>query len=196
MLSEQEARDQVLARTESLSEESLPLAESLNRFLARDLIATIAIPSFDNSQVDGYAVQSADAKTGANLILAGEQAAGADQNLTVTPGYALRIFTGAPMPAGADAVVMQEDVTREDGFIIVNEGVEPDENVRRTGSDLCRGQVIARRGDRITPMLVGLLASQGLDVVQTYGLPRVSVLSTGDELIAPGSGVEGRSDLQ
>jgi molybdopterin molybdotransferase len=186
MLTESECRERVLARIGPVSEQTIPLNESLHRFISRDVIATISIPGFDNSQVDGYAVIGSEAKAGAKLTLSGEQAAGNDQNHAVTRGDTLRIFTGAPMPAGADAVVMQEDVTRGEGFITINEGVEPGENIRRTGSDLCRGQLIARRGDRITPALIGLLASQGLPAISSFRAPRACVLSTGDELIAPG----------
>ena len=187
MLTEFEARTRLLARIDPLNEEPVPLGKSLARFLSRDVRSTIAIPSFDNSQVDGYAVHSSNATAGTRLHVVGEHAAGVGQTLAVGAGAALRIFTGAPMPLGADAVVMQEDVTRDGDHIVLNETTTPGEHVRRTGSDLCRGQFIARRGERITPALIGLFASQGLVEVGVHRQPRIGILSTGDELIAPGT---------
>ena len=120
MLTEFEARTRLLARIDPLNEEPVPLGKSLARFLSRDVRSTIAIPSFDNSQVDGYAVHSSNATAGTRLHVVGEHAAGVGQTLAVGAGAALRIFTGAPMPLGADAVVMQEDVTRDGDHIVLN----------------------------------------------------------------------------
>ena len=120
--------------------------------------------------------------------MVGEQPAGIDLRLQCQPGHAIRIFTGAPMPAGADAVIMQEDVEREGDAIVCREPVERGESVRRAGADLCPGQIILRRGDKITPGRIGLLASQGHASIAVHETPRVAVLSTGDELIPPGSG--------
>ncbi|MCW0221000.1 MAG: molybdopterin molybdotransferase MoeA, partial [Prosthecobacter sp.] len=116
----------------------------------------------------------------------GEQPAGRDLGLHCPPGHAIRIFTGAPMPSGADAVIMQEDVQRTGTHIQCQDPVLPGENIRRAGADLCIGQFILRRGDLITPGKIGVLASQGLASLRVHSAPRVAVISTGDELQPPG----------
>jgi molybdopterin molybdotransferase len=136
--------------------------------------------------MDGYALVAADSAKVEPIAIIGEQPAGIDRRLSVEAGQAIRIFTGAPMPAGADAVIMQEDVDVIGGGIICREPVGAGENVRRTGADLCVGQVVLHRGERITAGRIGVLASQGRDAVQIHAAPRVAILSTGDELIEPG----------
>lgn len=187
MLSESEALDQVLGRMARGPVISWPLEEALGRFAAQDILATIPIPGFDNSMMDGYAVLAADTRSQQAIRVTGEQPAGLDLHLQCRAGEAIRIFTGAPMPAGADAVIMQEDVTRDGDSILCQDPVAPGENVRRTGADLCPGQLMLRRGEKITPGRLGLLASQGFDRVPVYQPPSVAVLSTGDELVMPGS---------
>jgi molybdopterin molybdotransferase len=138
--------------------------------------------------MDGYAVRCADGLADKRLRLCGEQPAGlAKKELKVLPGETIRIFTGAVLPAGTEAVIMQEDVT-PDGtdHIIIQASVEPGENIRRTGIDLCIGQVILNQGQQLTPACIGLLASQGLTHVSVHSAPRVAIISTGDELIPPG----------
>lgn len=186
MLTEAEAREHVLSRITPGQAEEVALSASLGRHAAAQVLATVALPGFDNSQMDGYALRANEAPAGARLPVAAEQPAGADRLLSVPPGQAVRIFTGAAIPEGADAVIMQEDVTAADGAIVINEAVVPGENIRRTGSDLCRGQKLLRPGQQITPGVIGVLASQGITTVAVHRLPRVAVLSTGDELIAPG----------
>ncbi|MCX6853530.1 MAG: molybdopterin molybdotransferase MoeA [Verrucomicrobia bacterium] len=186
MLNEDEALQRVLTAVTSGPAEDLPLLSALGRHAASDLIASIPIPGFDNSMMDGYALIASDSRSGKKLQLIGEQPAGADRQLHCGPNQAIRIFTGAPMPAGADAVIMQEDVERQEDSIVCREPVEPGENIRRLGADLCRGQIMLRRGQPITPGRLGLLASQGFTHVSVYATPRVTVLSTGDELISPG----------
>lgn len=185
-LTEEEARQLVLTAVTTGPTEELPLLQALGRYAARDLLATVPIPGFDNSMMDGYALRAAESR--GTLQVQGEQAAGVDLHLHCAPGHAVRIFTGAPMPSGADAVIMQEDVERSGEVIHCREPVEPGENVRRLGADLCAGQIFLRRGECITAGRLGLLASQGLASVPGYAAPRVAVLSTGDELISAGSG--------
>lgn len=188
MLEESEARSRILEATKLGETEEIPLEKALNRFSATDVLATVALPGFDNSQMDGYAVRSADAQQGAELSVVGEQAAGPRLPLQVAEGEAIRIFTGAPMPAGADAVVMQEDVDRTDPTRIrINEAAEPGEFVRREGSDLCAGQKILAQGDLINPPKLGVLASQGLAALNVRAQPRCAIVTTGDELVPPGS---------
>lgn len=188
MLTETEARQRVLAAITPGPMQDLPLLASLGRFAARDLIACVPIPSFDNSMMDGYALHAADSAGTSPLTVSGEQPAGIDLHRHCALGQAIRIFTGAPMPTGADAVIMQEDVDREGDTILCREPVEPGENIRRTGADLCVGQIMLRRGEAITAGRLGLLASQGLATVPVHATPCITVLSSGDELIHAGSG--------
>ncbi len=186
MLSETEARTRILAQIEPLPPETVPLIQALDRFTAAEQFATQGLPAFDNSSMDGYALAAADvtgsSQAGAFLVVAGEQAAGPDRELRAEPGQAIRIFTGAPVPAGTGAVIMQEDVTRIGDRIVVNEPVEPGENIRRAGSDLARGQKLFDHGERLTPPRLALLASQGAAETTVCRRPRVAVLATGDEL--------------
>jgi molybdopterin molybdotransferase len=137
--------------------------------------------------MDGYAVVANSCKKGARLRVTGEQPAGPDRQLRISPGEAVRIFTGAPMPAGADAVVMQEDVSREGDEIVVRVDVEAGEFVRQRGCDLAEGQKILSRGDRIRATALGLIASQGIADVAVGGDVNAVVISTGDELAKPGT---------
>jgi molybdopterin molybdotransferase len=188
MLTEAEALERVLSRISPGPVVDLPLPAALGRCIARDFLASVPIPGFDNSMMDGYAVHAADTVGQGRLDVFGEQPAGLDLRLQCAPGHAIRIFTGAPMPDRADAVIMQEDVIREGDVIVCLEPVEHGENVRRAGADLCPGQIMLRRGEKITPGRIGLLASQGLASIAVHETPRVAVLSTGDELVPPGSG--------
>ena len=185
MISESEARQRILEAVTALPAETVPVHDALHRFVARDVVATVAIPAFDQSAMDGYALLAAESQSTLRVI--GEQPAGVDQGLQVEPGTCIRIFTGAPLPAGADAVIMQEDVQRTGDTISCTERVEVAENVRRAGADLCTGQIVLRKGDPLSPARLALLASQGLTTVDVPKCPRVAVLSTGDELISPGS---------
>jgi len=187
MITEAEARQHILDAIAPGPLAEIPLLEALGRHAAREVIATVPLPGFDNSMMDGYAVHVGDTADFKSLVVSAEQPAGPDLRLHCEPGQAIRIFTGAPMPAGADAVIMQEDVERSGDCIVCRENVEPGENVRRAGADLCAGQIVLRRGDRLTPGRLGVLASQGLVRVAVHAVPRVAVLSTGDELIPPGS---------
>ena len=186
MLSESEARARILARIDPLPTESVPLVQALGRFSGSALVATHALPAFDNSSMDGYALAAPDVMplipTGTTLTIVGEQPAGPDRGLRVESGTAVRIFTGAPVPANTGAVIMQEDVERTGECIVIREPVKPGENIRRAGSDLARGQKLFERGVPLTPARLGLLASQGLAEATVCRRPRVAVLATGDEL--------------
>ena len=199
MISESEALEHILLNSPrgALGAIELPLLEALDLRCASTLTATIALPGFDNSMMDGYAVRASETQASHEpLSVVGVQPAGRSLGLALSgPREAVRIFTGAPLPAGCDAVIMQEDiaVTQTDGdgkpiLIRCLEPVNPGENLRHRGSDLCPGQVLAHAGESVTPGLIGLLASQGLASVRVFAPPRVAVLSTGDELVSPGSG--------
>lgn len=186
MLTEPEALDLVLSRITPGKVTPVPLAQAPGQFASAQVLATIPLPGFDNSQVDGYALRAEEGTAGTQLPVIAEQPAGADLQHELPARSALRIFTGAPIPRGADAVIMQEDVTRTDGMIKINESVTKGENIRRLGSDLCTGQILLRTGERINAAHIGVLASQGLDQVTVHAPPSISILSTGDELIPPG----------
>lgn len=189
LLSETEALRQLLASLPPPTRvEHLPLHTALHRRASRAYHATVALPGFDNSMMDGYALRAAASHSQAALKIIGTQPAGPDAQWQVQEaGQAVRVYTGAPLPPGADAVIMQEDTRREGDQLICLEPVEPGENIRRQGSDLCVGQRLVSPGDQLTPGRLALLASQGLAEVEVFAPPRIAVLTTGDELIAPGS---------
>ncbi len=186
MISEEEARNRILEGVSRTPEQKLPLSDALNCFSARDVVARLPLPMLDNSAMDGYAVVASSSRKGARLSVIGEQPAGVDRQLRISPGEAARIFTGAPIPAGADAVVMQEDTTRKGEEVVVNVDVDSGEFVRRRGCDLAKGQKILGRGERILPTTIALLASQGFTDVAIGGKANAAILSTGDELVTPG----------
>ncbi|MBL9179708.1 MAG: molybdopterin molybdotransferase MoeA [Verrucomicrobiaceae bacterium] len=188
MISESEALERVLKAMSPMRSCAAPLFEALDRFAAQDVVATVPIPAFDMSSMDGYALIASESAMQKALRVTSEQPAGLHLGLQVEPGCAVRIFTGAPVPAGADAVIMQEDVRREGYHIICTEPVAVGENIRRAGVDLCRGQVVMRGGEPVTPGRLAVLASQGLAQINVHARPRVAVLSTGDELVPPGAG--------
>lgn len=186
MISESEARAKILDAVQPLPARKMPIQSALDRFAAEDSFARFSLPMFDNSAMDGYAVIASDCKVGKRLRVVGEQPAGVNRKLRVSNGTTVRIFTGAPMPAGSDAVVMQEDVTREGDEIVVNAAVNVDESMRKRGCDLGERQKILSKGERITATKLALLASQGFADVLVGGEVRAAIISTGDELAMPG----------
>ena len=187
MIAQEEALARILGAIHPLPARSVPLVEAVGCFAARDAFATLSLPPFDNSAMDGYAVVASCCEPGVTLRVVGEQPAGVDRGLAIAPGEAVRILTGAPLPRGADAVVMQEDTIAHGGDVIVNTSVAPGEFVRRRGGDIAAGQKILSAGQRIRPATVALLASQGLRSVEVGANVRVSILSTGDELAPAGA---------
>jgi molybdopterin molybdotransferase len=186
MISEEEARDRILEAVSPRPERTVLLSDALDCFSARDVVARLPLPMFDNSAMDGYAVVASSSRKGARLKVIGEQPAGPDRQLRISPGEAVRIFTGALIPAGADAVVMQEDTTRENDEVVVNVDIDPGEFVRRRGCDLADGQKILARGERLRPTTIALLASQGFTDVTIADEVNAAVVSTGDEVVMPG----------
>src|SRR6266513_3459860 len=161
MIAEEEARKKVLEKIQVRASRRVSLSHALNCFAAEDYFSSLPLPNFDNSAMDGYAVVAGTCGAGKRLRVIGEQPAGLDRQLRLSPGEAIRIFTGAPMPLGADAVVMQEDVAREGDQIVVSVAVDPGEFVRKRGCDLSEGQRILASGERIRVATLGLLVSQG-----------------------------------
>src|SRR2546422_2907565 len=186
MISEEEARKKILETVRPLPSRRLPLLPALGCFTADDYFAQLPLPMFDNSAMDGYAVVASSSTKGARLRVTGEQPAGPDRRLPISPGEAVRIFTGAPVPQTADVIVMQEDVTREGNEILANTDVKAGEFIRRRGCDLADGQRILAKGERLGATTIALLASQGIADVMVGGDVRAAILSTGDELAKPG----------
>ena len=169
--------------------ETVPLAQADARVLAHDLIASMALPPFTNSAVDGYAVRFADivAAAGAPIAVADRVMAGGSAKGSVPPGRAVRIFTGAPMPDGSDTVFMQEDVRIDAGGVHFPTGLRQGANVRPIGEDIPAGSVVLPRGRRLRPQDVAVCAALGLTELEVRRSVRVAVFSTGDEIVSPGS---------
>src|SRR5436190_12275543 len=186
MSSEEEAQKKILETVRSLPSRRLSLSQALGCFAAEDYFARLPLPAFDNSAMDGYAVVASSCAKGKQLRVTAEQPAGRDKQLRVSPGEAVRIFTGAPMPQGADAIVMQEDVTRDGDEIAINTEVTAGEFIRPRGCDLSKGQRILAKGERLRAATIALLASQGIGDLTVGGEVNAAILSTGDELVKPG----------
>ncbi len=178
-----EALELVLAQALFLGAEDVPVGEAAGRVLAAAARATVDLPPFASSAMDGYAVRAAD--TPGVLAIVGDSAAGAPSDRTVGPGEAIGISTGAVVPAGADAVVPVEVTRREDGSVAV-EAVASGENIRPQGGDLRSGDVVVEAGTPLGPPQLGALAAVGLAAVSCGRRPRVAVLATGSELRRPG----------
>ena len=182
LLGEQETLNRVLESVRPLGIDKILLQEGFNRVLAEDVRATVALPRFDNSTVDGYAVRCRDAMRGARLKISGEQTAGPDLKLRVESGCAIRIYTGAPIPEAADCVIMQEDVDRAGESIVLKEGADLGQFIRNRGGDLCEGQVVVSRGEVVTGPKLAAIASQGLSKLSVFQRPKVKIIATGSEL--------------
>jgi molybdopterin molybdotransferase len=166
--------------------EQVTLADAVGRILAEDLQAPNPVPAHPSSAMDGYAVRARDVAAGATLPVQGRSAAGRPLDEPLQPGHAVRIFTGAVLPDGADTVVMQEECRAHDGHVTLPADIVPGAHCRPVGDDLARGAVVLRRGARLRPQDVGVAASVGCSTLQVVRRLRVSVLATGDELRPPG----------
>ncbi|MCW8835340.1 MAG: molybdopterin molybdotransferase MoeA [Rhodospirillales bacterium] len=186
--------DEAMARIkDSLSiavgTENAPLAEALDRVLAEDLVAPMSVPPHDNSAVDGYAVHFDDLSRNGEtrLPVTARIAAGHPLDRAAVRGESLRIFTGAPMPDGADTVIMQEDTEADGNHVIIRPGVKKGANRRRAGEDVTEGATILRRGIRLRAQELGLAASVGCSTLSVRRQLRTAVFSTGDEVRDPGA---------
>ncbi|HDR0998405.1 TPA: molybdopterin molybdotransferase MoeA [Pasteurella multocida] len=167
--------------------EQLPLQHAVNRICAEDIISPLNVPSFDNSAMDGYAVRLADLAQNLTLTVAGKSFAGAPFDGEWQTQSTVRIMTGAMLPAGADAVVMQEDViVNEDGTVTFPEKIKAGQNIRYIGEDVKQGEVVLNKGSVLNAVSLPLLASLGIDNVKVFPRLKVAVLSTGDELVPVG----------
>lgn len=187
MLSISEAQDRILTRVASLPGERVPVERALGRVLAEDLVATRMLPPFDNSAMDGYALRAADLDVAerAGLPVVGEVRAGAGGLPDLQPGTAVRIFTGAPLPSGADTVVIQEATRREGEVVVVERRPRPGANVRYAGEDVAVNSVVLPRGSRVDPGAIGMACALGRTALTVVARPRVAILATGDELREP-----------
>ncbi len=189
MLTFEEARARILTGAARLGQESIPLGEAAGRVLAERIVATHPLPPFDHSAMDGYAVRLADLLGGGPF----ELRVGADESRagraapTLAPGEACRIFTGAALPQGADAVVMQEDVARDGDRVTLMSRPRPGAHVRAAGEDLRPGQEALAEGTRLLPGHLSLAASLDRGELTVARRPSVAIVCTGDELRAPGS---------
>jgi len=173
--------------------ETVATFEADGRVLATDLVSALQVPPHDNSSMDGYAVRCADVAHAGTELRVSQRIAAGQFGDALEPGTAARIFTGAPMPQGADAVVMQEDTEAlaptspvEPARVRIQVVPTPDQWVRRSGEDVTRGAVVLPRGERLSPASLGLAASIGLAQLPVVVRPRVALFSTGDELVMPG----------
>jgi molybdopterin molybdotransferase len=185
-----DALAELLAHAGLLAEiEQVSSFEADGRVLAQDLASPLAVPGFDNSQMDGYALRCADVREAGAVLQVTQRIPAGSFGKKLEPLSAARIFTGAPIPEGADAVVMQEDcevVNECEGGVRINTVPRPGQWLRRAGEDVALGAVVLRKGDRLTPAALGLAASIGLSHVPVVRRPRVALFSTGDELVMPG----------
>jgi len=193
LVSVEEAK-QILAQSftpEPVGKERVSLSQALGRVLATDLTSPLNVPPFDRSTVDGYAVKSedtfgADEDKPITLKLCGQVNVGETPKVKVQKGTAAQIVTGAPMPEGADSVVMVEYTVQKDEHIMVNSAVSKGENVMKAGSDIRKDETILKKGMALSSHEIGVLAAVGVDRVEVFKQPQVAIISTGAEVVEPG----------
>ena len=188
MLRVGEASERILAEIRSLAAERVSLRTTLGRVCAEDIVATVTMPPWSNSSMDGYAVRSADITAvmkgePVTLRVVGTIAAGDRAERPLKRGEAMRIMTGAPVPGGADTVIRKEDTDGGSGKVQIRDARDVWKNIRQAGEDFQRGDVLARRGTPVRPALIGVLASSGLGTVSVFRRPRVALISSGNELV-------------
>jgi len=169
--------------------ETVSTFDADGRVLAQDVVSGLQVPPEDNSSMDGYAVRAAEVQDPAIALYVSQRIPAGSAGAPLAPGTVARIFTGAPIPAGADAVVMQEDseaVAGREGFVRITQAPQVAQWIRRAGEDVRRGATVLSKGERLAPAALGLAASVGMDVLQVAARPRVALFSTGDELVMPG----------
>jgi molybdopterin molybdotransferase len=181
-----EARARMLADASLIGAETVAIGQALGRVLARAVDATRDQPPFAASAMDGWAIRRADLTADAAFRVAGESAAGKAYPGVVGPGQTVRIFTGAPVPAGADLVVIQEEARRDGDTVRFAAGDDPRSNIRAAGGDFRSGERLLEAGVRLDPWRLSLAAAAGRATLEVARRPRVAILATGDELVQPG----------
>ncbi|WP_369061094.1 gephyrin-like molybdotransferase Glp [Caulobacter sp. 73W] len=184
-LTVEEARRRMLARAAVLAPETVPLDSAAGRILAEDVAAIRDQPPFDASAMDGWAVRTADL-TGAPLRIVGESAAGHGHSAPLQAGETVRIFTGAPVPVGADRVVIQEEADRDGDLLMPRGAPGAPAYIRPRGGDFRAGDVLLHSGDLLTPWRLALAAAAGRSALAVARRPRIAILTGGDEVVAPG----------
>lgn len=182
-----EALSAILARVPAVTSEAVSLGDALGRVLAEPLIASHDQPPFDASAMDGYAMRAADVGEGVWLKVVGTSQAGVAFSGSVAEGEAVRIFTGAPVPLGADTVIMQEEAVREGDNVRFIVPARIGHSVRPKGNDFATGQMLVPRGTRLTPMQISVAAAANAATLSVARRPRIHLMATGDELVAPGT---------
>lgn len=195
MISFQEALRLTLEKVQPLDTEIIALSQATGRVVGERLVARVDLPSVDVSLKDGYAVKSGDISAASperpvSLHLIGDVAAGGLWQGEIGPGTAVRILSGAPIPGGAEAVVSEEYTRMEGEDLIVMADAYPGRNILSRGSDVQRGQLLVSAGESLRPGQIGLLAAGGHDRIPVRKIPRVGILATGDEVLAPGKPLE------
>jgi len=188
MIPVQEALDTILSKIQFKGVEKIPLDQALGRVMAEDVVSRINNPPLDNSAMDGYAliagdIQSATPENPVKLEMVEEIAAGYTAKGTLKPGQTMRIMTGAPIPPGADAVLMQEDTQKDGDSILCLDRADVEENIRRAGEDIKIGESVLKKGTTLSPAHIGMLAVIGRSQIAVSQRPTVSILSTGDEIL-------------
>ncbi|HCY16394.1 MAG: molybdopterin molybdenumtransferase MoeA [Curvibacter sp. GWA2_64_110] len=183
-----EAQAELLAQAQPLAGiEDITTFDGDGRVLARDIVSALHVPPQDNSSMDGYAVRCADLREAGVVLPVSQRIPAGASGAPLQPGSVARIFTGAPVPAGADAIVMQEECEAVgEGSVRVNAVPKPGQWIRRAGEDVTRGAVVLSKGERLAPSSLGLAASIGMSTLPVVRRPRVALFSTGDELVMPG----------
>jgi len=186
MISVEEARERILATLHPTSSDIVALANAWGRVTATPVIARLTQPPVDVSAMDGYALRAADGTLGATLHVIGNAPAGHPFEGSVGPGQAVRLFTGSVVPAGADAILLQEDATAAGTEVRVNEAVTAKRHIRRAGQDFAAGDAVVPAGRRLTARDIGLAAAANHPWLTVHRRPRVAILATGDEIAMPG----------
>ena len=183
-----EALERLLGGVEPLESETVELHSAGNRVLSAPILAGRTHPPFDASAMDGYAVRAVDVdRVPARLVVIGESAAGRRFAGSLGDGEAVRIFTGAPVPQGADTILIQENAEREGNVVTAIESVAAGRHIRKAGLDFHAGDVLLEAGRRIDPQALALIAAADADRVRVVRRPRVAIIATGDELVQPGA---------
>jgi len=193
MLSLDEAIERLLAQVGAPAPEraeTVSTFDALGRVLAQDMRSLIDVPPADNSEMDGYALRATDVAAPGTVLRVSQRIAAGSVGTALEPGSAARIFTGAQVPAGADAVVMQELCTAVDGGVRIEAVPTPGQSIRRRGEDVQKGATVLRAGLRLTPQALGMAASVGAATLRVGARPRVALFSTGDELAMPGEALK------
>ncbi len=187
MISVSEAKKIISENVSALQPINLPLQQSSGLTLAEDVYASMDIPAFPQSSMDGYAFSFCDWQKDKKLKISGKVAAGSHDALVLHPDTAVRIFTGAPVPQGADTVVMQEKIrTVDDEIIIEDENIQLGNSVRLRGSEIKAGALALEKDAVVTPAVIGFLAGIGISEIKVYPSPSIGIIITGDELQQPG----------